>query len=107
MKTPAPIERAALHVIALDGESIREGVFPSVEAAWERNEDMGSRWFFYPMRIVTGPARSDRARVLSVPDGMNSEWVGRTLGRVKKALAANQDTAIAYLEGKQPFDVMP
>lgn len=40
--------------MAFDGDYVTEGRgFDSVEAAWERADDMGSRWYFYPYCFVT------------------------------------------------------
>lgn len=89
----------ALHCLAPDGESVREGEFDSIAAAWERGQDMGSRWYFYPVQIVTGPARSDRARILETPHGMPQEWKGRTLGKLKRAFAADSEHAADYCNG--------
>jgi hypothetical protein len=39
--------------MAFDGDYVTEGRdFQSVDAAWERSNDMGSRWFFYPFHFV-------------------------------------------------------
>lgn len=107
MKTPANTPRAALHCLAPDGESKREGEFPNVKSAWERSSDMGSRWYFYPVHVVTGPARSDRARILSVPNGMHSLWEGKTLGKLKRAFAADPEHVADYCNGKTPLMLLP
>lgn len=40
--------------MACDGAYVTEGTdFASVDAAWERADDMGSRWYFYPFCFVT------------------------------------------------------
>ena len=41
-----------LRCFALDGDSITEGKFKTIEEAWKRSEDMGSRWIFYPIHTV-------------------------------------------------------
>ena len=49
-----------LYCITVDGEYYtlernifgENGEFDSVAKAWKRNEDMGSRHFFYPIRLV-------------------------------------------------------
>lgn len=58
-----------LRCIAPDGAFVREGEFPSVDAAWSRANDMGSRWFFYPFQVVTGSTHPDRCKIVSAPDG--------------------------------------
>lgn len=109
MKHTANTSRpAALHCLAPDGKSVREGEFPGVAAAWERSSDMGSRWYFYPTHVVTGPTRNtNRARILAVPHGMPDEWKGKTLGTLKKAFAADPEGACDYCEGLAPFCVWP
>lgn len=106
MKTTSK-NTAALHCLAPDGASVREGEFQSIDAAWQRSSDMGSRWFFYPAHVVTGPARSDRARILAVPHGMPDQWKGQTLGKLKKAFAADPEGAYDYCTGCAPFCVWP
>ena len=39
--------------MSFDGDYITEGAFDSVDAAWDRSNDMGSRCFFYPFHFVT------------------------------------------------------
>lgn len=58
-----------LRCIAPDGASVREGEFDSIESAWDRASEMGSRWFFYPFHVVTGSCDPDKCRVVSAPDG--------------------------------------
>lgn len=99
---------AALHCLAPDGESVREGEFQDVFSAWSRSVDMGSRWYFYPVHVVTGPTRNfNRARILDVPHGMPSEWKGRTLGKLKKVFAANSQHVADYCNGQTPFEIGP
>ncbi len=102
MKTP---ERYALRCMAPDGATVREGLFPDVEAAWERASDMGSRWYFYPIRLVTGPSRSDLARIVSVPHGVSDFWRGRTVRSFAQTVALNPDAVSAWLEGRAPLDL--
>ena len=100
--------RAALHCLAPDGASVCEGEFPEVSAAWERYSDLGSRWIFFPVHIVTGPTPyADRARILDIPHGMPREWKGRTLGKLKKAFAAHSEHVAEYCNGETPFAIHP
>lgn len=46
------MKRYKLLCIAPDGETKTEGEYETIEEAWQRNENMGSRWFFYPFRAV-------------------------------------------------------
>ena len=41
-----------LLVMGFDGEYKIEGLFPSISEAWDRSNDMGSRWYFYPWHFV-------------------------------------------------------
>lgn len=34
------------------GDNVTEGVFNIINDAWEHNDSMGSRWFFFPLRVV-------------------------------------------------------
>ena len=49
--------------LSLDGEKVTEGEFPTVFDAQHRSEFMGSRWYFYPIHIVTG-----KIKILEIPD---------------------------------------
>ena len=49
--------------LALDGEKVTEGEFPTVSDAQKRSEFMGSRWYFYPIHVVTG-----KIKILEIPD---------------------------------------
>ena len=40
-------------VIATDGDHRTEGEFADIADAWEYISDMGSRWFFYPIHVVS------------------------------------------------------
>ena len=42
----------SLYCFAPDGEYVKEGDFESIDAAWNRSNEMGSRWIFYPIHIV-------------------------------------------------------
>ena len=40
--------------MAFDGDYVTEKTgFDSVDSAWKRSNDMGSRWYFYPFHFVT------------------------------------------------------
>ena len=41
-----------LLVMGFDGEYKIEGLFHSISEAWDRSNDMGSRWYFYPWHFV-------------------------------------------------------
>lgn len=91
-----------LRCIAPDGEFVTEGDFPSIEQAWERSNDMGSRWFFYPIHIVTG-----KDRILSVPHGMPKEWLGKSIKTLCRAFATHSEHACDYANGQIPFLILP
>ena len=54
--------------LALDGEKVTEGQFDTVSDALTRSDNMGSRWFFYPIHVVTG-----QVKILDVPDFVETE----------------------------------
>lgn len=72
--------------ISTDGDTVTEdnvfrkdGFFETVEEAWERNDDMGSRWVFYPIRVI---ANEEDRSIASVCDGMSQEYIGAPLERL-------------------------
>jgi hypothetical protein len=89
----------SLRCMAPDGATVREGQFDSVQDAWHRSQDMGSRWFFYPLHLVTGPARSDLARIVDAPRELE-HYKGRTLRTLARSIAANSETACAWINGE-------
>lgn len=95
----------SLKVIAPDGEYKNEGDFETVDAAWRRADDMGSRWFFYPVCVVTGNSR--QPRIVDLPHGMPSDWKGRTLKKLCAAFAADSEHVCDYVNGKIPFCILP
>mgnify|MGYP001560570993 CR=1 FL=1 len=80
------MKKYKLAVIAPDGEYKTEGEFSTIEEAWDRNNDMGSRWFFYPFRVVVAGSV-----VRSTPEH-SEEYVGRKLSTFCKAVAFSCDT---------------
>jgi hypothetical protein len=54
--------------LALDGDKVTEGQFDTVNDALDRSANMGSRWFFYPIHVVTG-----QVKILDVPDLVETE----------------------------------
>ena len=70
-----------LIVMSFDGEYKTEGKsFDSVESAWNRSNDMGSRWYFYPFHFVTtetGKTVVDAPEILSWAIGRRVKTVQR------------------------------
>ena len=81
-----------------DGDSVTEGTFPTVDDAWSRNDNMGSRWFFYPIRVVIKTVRIVSACDAFVLEGdifIPQMYVGRNLSTLKKDLATFARTITA------------
>ena len=68
---------------ASDGEYITEGEFKTVEEAWERINDWGSRWIFYPF---TGVVKNKR--VVSFCDAL-PELSNKNIKTIQKDLEKN------------------
>lgn len=96
----------SLKCLAPDGAAVREGDFPSIESAWDRSNDMGSRWFFYPVHVVTGPSRSPKARIVAAPQGLEG-FIGRPLSTLSAAFAQNSDAICAWINGEAPLFLTP
>lgn len=76
--------------MTFDGDHVREGEFDTVEQAWDRASDMGSRWYFYPWCFVTTESGKT---IVAAPDGMK-QFTRKRLATVKtvfKALSADRD----------------
>ena len=97
-----------LRCIAPDGESVNASRFDfdTVEAAWEEAGDMGSRWFFYPISVVTTSSqRAARSIIRGVPDGMGKHWIGRQFGTLCKAIAENASEVCDWINGEAPCPI--
>lgn len=100
-------DKYALVCMATDGEYVREGTFPDIESAWSWAGDMGSRWFFYPVCLVTGLARSNKAKIAAVPDGMPEAWIGKTLHTLGLAFQQEEEHVCDYVNGQCPLMLFP
>ena len=61
--------------------------YDSIEAAWDRNEEMGSRWFFFPFRVVVDESN----HVVSAADGYPTVVEGMNLDEFKNFVPSNYD----------------
>ena len=104
---PAEHTPKLLRCIATDGSMVWEGSFlqpfPDTDAAWRRASDMGSRWFFYPIHVVT----SLRGFIADVPNGMSDLWIGKSVYTLARAIEDNQGHACDYIAGRCPFELLP
>jgi hypothetical protein len=79
-----------LIVMSFDGEYITEtdsfnrNGFDTVEAAWEHENDMGSKWFFYPFPFVT---TASGKTVVDTPYGFD-KFRGKRVDTVKRIFRA-------------------
>jgi len=88
--------------MAPDGATVTEGRdFPTIEAAWERADDMGSRWYFYPVSIVTTP----KGFIRDIPRGMGRHWIGRRVSTLARAFASDEQAVCDWLNGEMPCPV--
>jgi hypothetical protein len=71
----------------------------SIQEVWESLEDMGSKWFFYPIRFVirdNGRLTTRKQRVVDEPE-LFTFLHHRSIGTVSKFIADNPDEIIAIL----------
>lgn len=65
--------------MAFDGAFVTERQnFTSIQDAWEYDNDMGSRWYFYPFRFVTtasGKTIKDTPELLQHLNGLRTKAV--------------------------------
>lgn len=92
--------------IAPDGDFQKEGSFKTIEEAWERCSDMGSRWFFYPINIVATKAGANGI-IADIPDGMAKDWIGKKVKTLIAAIKSEPDHSLDYANGKTPFCIYP
>jgi hypothetical protein len=72
---------------------------------WEKVNDMGSRWIFYPLVFIR---TEEGRRIVDTPSGMGF-LIGRKTSTVKKYLAGNwaqnsEEICRAINEGAWPLD---
>lgn len=77
--------------------------FNSVSEAWQRADDMGSRWIFFPVCIVT----TEGGFIRGVPDCFPDYWIGKNVKTLCKRFAENEKAVCAYIEGESPLLVFP
>lgn len=97
---------SVLMCFAPDGARVREGNFESIDDAWSRAHDMGSRWYFYPIRVVASDNK-ELSKIQDVPHGMCKEWIGYSLKKLSQALKMHEQLACDYLNGLAPFYILP
>lgn len=79
-------------LFAPDGASVRDARAESVEAVWNRVNDFGSRWYFYPVAfVVRKDADKNTGRIVSAPD-MLQHYKGRTLATFRKDMLAKVES---------------
>ena len=54
--------------LSAEGERVTEGQFSTVEDALVRSENMGSRWFWHPLHVVTG-----KVKIIDLPDEFETQ----------------------------------
>jgi hypothetical protein len=82
-------------LFSLDGEEYVTDFHNSdtPEQVWNAINDMGSRWFFYPISFVTRDAGSNitHQRIIGVPDGLETfGLLGRTVKTAKQWIKDNK-----------------
>jgi len=70
-----------LIVMAFNGEyKMEQGGFKTVDDAWARSNDMGSRWYFYPFHFVVSASGKT---IIDAPELL--EWTkGRRVNTVQR-----------------------
>lgn len=99
--------RAAL--FAPDGEYVTDYAEPTVDAVWDRVENGGSRWYFYPLPVIVTDRPhgmiGETQRIVDAPEAL-AIVKGRTLRTFGRILAALTDTDRAALCDGVPLDWM-
>lgn len=66
--------------MSFDGDYVIERPeFESIEKAWEYNDDIGSKWYFYPFRFVI------RGKSIKDTDERISSLIGKRIKTVQRA----------------------
>lgn len=99
--------RAAL--FAPDGDYVTDYAAPTVTEVWDRVDNGGSRWYFYPFPVIVtdrphGAIRATQ-RIVDAPEAL-SIVKGRTLRTFARMLAALSDADRLALHDGIPLDWM-
>lgn len=83
-------------LFAPDGEFVTDYEAGSIAEVWQRIEDGGSRWYFYPFPfVITADERLlERKRILASPHGLEM-CTGRTVRKVQRFIESNSETLLS------------
>lgn len=70
-------------LIAPDGDVMYDAASDTIDGVWDVVNDYGSRWFFYPIRVVV---EQETDRIVSVCDELPTELAGSSLTDLVKDL---------------------
>lgn len=59
----------SLICMSFDGDFVKETTKKTIEECWERSNDMGSRWYFYPFHFVVTESLKT---IVDVPDTLDN-----------------------------------
>ena len=75
--------------MGFDGDYVTEKTgFDSVDSAWKRSNDMGSRWYFYPFHFVTSESGQT---IIDTGQGLES-FKGKQVKTVTKAFKSMSES---------------
>ena len=74
------MRKKRLIVMAPDGEFKFDGEFDTIEEAWDHSNDLGSKWYFYPVHFVVGEKGK---KILDAPDDFR-EFIGLHVKTLQK-----------------------
>ena len=87
--------------MSFDGDYVTEGEgFETEAAAWERADDMGSRWYFYPFHFVT---TESGLTVVDAPGPWTEELIGRRVKTVQRWMRAHGERYYLQKAGVEKF----
>lgn len=53
--------------MGFDGDYVTDAYCDSIDSAWEKSNDLGSKWYFYPFHFVLTPSGKS---IASTPTGL-------------------------------------
>jgi hypothetical protein len=84
-----------------NGDYVTEGKnFKTIDSAWERANDMGSRWFFYPFCFVTS---ASGLTISEAPNYLNDLFKGMRVASVVKLFERMSKKPEAQKMGVEEF----
>jgi hypothetical protein len=90
-----------------DGGHTTDFFGDTVDECWEKSNDRGSKWFFYPIPIVVRNSTTNlmKRKIISACDGLEC-WNGKTVGKLTERMRECYQTCDAQTSLEEFIDML-